>query len=165
MFCTNCGAEQPEAARFCFSCGTALDAGASPEPDETSEISDQTRKRAMLIGLALAPIIFGALFFVSRPAPRPAEEKTCGDWAAAMIYSESHVRAQLRSPSTAKFPGGPWREGVRIGELEKCTWLVKSWVDSQNGFGATIRTDYAAVMEYLPESKEWKVSSLEFFNN
>lgn len=59
--------------------------------------------------------------------------------AAAIVACENAVKAQLRSPGTAKFPG----------LLEKpnaikthAGWQISSWVDSQNIFGATIRTQY-----------------------
>lgn len=57
------------------------------------------------------------------------------------IFIENNL---LKSPGSAKFPA-----------LSRCvvqkqganTWLIKSYVDSENSFGAVIRTHFAGIME------------------
>jgi hypothetical protein len=59
-------------------------------------------------------------------------------------YAKDLVKRRLKAPSTAKFP---WIvEGVHMGD---CVYRVSSYVDSQNGFGAQIRTNYVAEVKHI----------------
>jgi len=57
---------------------------------------------------------------------------------AAFRMSCDAVQASLKSPSTAVFPGSSSAIFARGDDLT----LVTSYVDSQNGFGATVRADW-----------------------
>jgi hypothetical protein len=57
----------------------------------------------------------------------------------ALIQSRMFVEQQLKSPGSAEWCGGT--QGVT--QLNDTTFLVKSCVDSQNGFGALIRSEYS----------------------
>ena len=57
----------------------------------------------------------------------------------AFVYSHNCVEQQLKSPSSAEFPYGT--EGVT--KIDDKTFLINSYVDSQNSFGAMIRTKYS----------------------
>lgn len=54
------------------------------------------------------------------------------------VQTETLVTNMLKSPSSAKFPGASewniWKESGII--------IAQSYVDSQNGFGAMIRSDF-----------------------
>src|SRR5580693_5113852 len=60
------------------------------------------------------------------------------DKSKAYIISQNFVEDRLKSPSTAHFPIFDYS----CKQLEDHTFLVRSYVDAQNAFGATIRTDY-----------------------
>lgn len=77
------------------------------------------------------------------------------DASDACIVAQGFVKDRLRAPATAEFPG--WR-------IPDCTvtqrgriWVVNSYVDSQNAFGAMIRSDYTVEMIYYPASLEWQL--------
>lgn len=56
---------------------------------------------------------------------------------------EEALKSVLKSPSTAKFAGvGDWSIWKQDGQT-----IVKSYVDAQNGFGATIRSEFQFVIE------------------
>lgn len=57
----------------------------------------------------------------------------------AYYNSQQCVKELLKSPSTAEFPSGSEQFVTRIDED---TYLINSYVDSQNGFGAMLRTNY-----------------------
>lgn len=84
---------------------------------------------------------------------RESQSKACGDETMAYVMSQRAAAKQLRSPGTAEFALMPEAKSVRTGT---CKFAISSWVDAQNGFGATVRTHYVADMEYLPDSKTWR---------
>ncbi|MCX6266195.1 MAG: hypothetical protein NTW16_02400 [Bacteroidetes bacterium] len=59
------------------------------------------------------------------------------------VYSvvEQYVPQQLKSPSTAEFPSYSERTN-HVKSLGNNIFIVESWVDSQNSFGAMIRTHF-----------------------
>jgi hypothetical protein len=57
----------------------------------------------------------------------------------AYYYSQQCVKELLKSPSTAEFPSGSDQFVTRI---DNDTFLINSYVDSQNSFGAMLRTNY-----------------------
>ena len=60
----------------------------------------------------------------------------------AYNYAEEFVKKRLKSPSTAEFPG-TFEKNDHIKELGNNEYLISSWVDSQNGFGAMIRSRFS----------------------
>lgn len=62
----------------------------------------------------------------------------------AITIAEKEVKAQLKSPSTAKFSAASETSVTRSGN----TWRVTGWVDAQNGLGATLRNSYTVKIEF-----------------
>jgi DNA-directed RNA polymerase subunit RPC12/RpoP len=82
---------------------------------------------------------------------------------AAYRYAEKYVKQKLKSPSTAKFPS--------VSEKDKHTtsfsttpgvgkYKIESWVDSQNSFGATVRTKFSCIMVF--EDDKVRCEQLKF---
>ena len=97
--------------------------------------------------------------------------KKVEDWKNRLITSEEEyqikswaeesVKAILKSPSTAKFPGSflsPY-EGWSFSK-DGNNFTVSSYVDSQNGFGATMRSKFTITYEWTEGTG--KVVSLIF---
>lgn len=80
----------------------------------------------------------------------------------AYIMMADFVKARLRSPSTADFPGVFDGRGDHVKRVEGQTYMIVSWVDSQNAFGATIRTEFIGKITQYERGK-WKLEELEFF--
>ena len=71
-------------------------------------------------------------------------------WVAAMFLMEDN----LISPSTAKFHGGGWSPYVKY--LANNRYLVTASVNSQNGFGAMVRTYFQAIVrDEKDEHQTW----------
>lgn len=74
---------------------------------------------------------------------------------------ETFVKKRLKSPSKAEFPG------VFEGKTDHVTfdgmgvYSISSYVDSQNSFGATIRTRFSGSIEDVGGGR-WKLISLNF---
>lgn len=66
----------------------------------------------------------------------------------AYSYAEEYVKQNLKSPSSAEFPG-IW-DGKRdhITNLGNREYKIVSYVDSQNGFGAMIRTNWSCIIYF-----------------
>lgn len=75
------------------------------------------------------------------------------DGISAFVMSQKFVKQKLTSPGSAKFP---LSQEAKIKNLDANTWLVTAHVDSQNGFGAMIRTRYQAKLKYLGAEK-WQL--------
>ncbi|NMA13446.1 MAG: hypothetical protein GX933_09745 [Chloroflexi bacterium] len=70
------------------------------------------------------------------------------DKSSFAYATEQNVKASLKAPSTAKFPSLVWNPGDWQFARKKDLVQVKSWVDSQNSFGAMIRSDIYAEYSY-----------------
>ena len=90
-------------------------------------------------------------------SPENREARTCqkGGEVAATVTAQTFVERRLRSPSTADFP---W--GNQATWLGGCDFRVVSYVDAQNGFGATVRTPYMITVAYLPDDDAWRARDL-----
>ncbi|MDD3475053.1 MAG: hypothetical protein PHP08_04130 [Candidatus Dojkabacteria bacterium] len=78
------------------------------------------------------------------------------------MYSKQLVEAVLKAPSTAEFPGGffdPF-SGWGFGK-EGSTYKVSSYVDSQNSFGAMIRSNFYLEFNW-PAGEDLEVTKFIF---
>lgn len=65
-----------------------------------------------------------------------------------MLKRKQFVLQGLKAPATAKFPVFPY-EAIDLGNGR---YKIMSFVDSQNSFGALIRSDWTVVMKTLNNS-------------
>ena len=92
------------------------------------------------------------------------EDERCSNRAMAFVSSQEYVRARLKAPSTAKFPGSS-DSNIKVQYIGDCKHQVYAFVDSQNGFGAMIRTQYYAEMQYISNSgNKWRLLDLKIQN-
>ncbi|HUM44337.1 MAG TPA: hypothetical protein PKI14_15440 [Fervidobacterium sp.] len=120
-----------------------------------------------LVMVILAISIFSIIGFytnenstnTSSQSAQPAHEDKA-DEIEAIIMAEKFVKDRLVSPSSAKFP---WRSSETTAvKVDEDTWVISSYVDSQNRFGAMLRTYYIAKVKYLGNDK-WQLLDLEFY--
>jgi hypothetical protein len=71
----------------------------------------------------------------------------------AWILVEDHVLKYLKNPASAKFPFGASKNCVS--KESDSTYLINCYVDSQNGFGAMIRTYFKAKVEFNEDGDYW----------
>lgn len=71
----------------------------------------------------------------------------------AFYMSQVFVKRMLVSPSSAKFP---WFDESMVMQVGEDTWVINSYVDSQNKFGAMLRTNYIVKIKYLG-NKRWEL--------
>ena len=109
----------------------------------------------------LLSLLLVALLCVLGAGSSDAKESKTGDVHGAWAYMQSFVEKRLKSPQSADFPFGGYRH---VTELGAGRYKVDSYVDSQNSFGANIRTHFEGVikridggweLEYLNFKKKW----------
>lgn len=74
----------------------------------------------------------------------------------AYVMATQIVEQKLKAPGSAKFCG---YTNARVVEYEPGKFTVMGWVDSQNSFGALMRTDFNVVLESTSPNN-WNI--LEF---
>ena len=125
--------------------------------DKKSTIS--TKMSVTIVCIVLA-IIIGFAFFCNSMCSGTEEESESSKEIKALVCSESEVKDYLVSPSSAKFPYIN-SEQVKVEKIEKNKYFVDSYVDSENSFGAMIRTYYSCTVTLFEDDK-YRVENLEF---
>lgn len=87
--------------------------------------------------------------------PRTA---TSGEaWQACKEF----VGDRLKAPSSADFPSDPNRAVKDLTSTpDKQTWVINGVVDSQNSFGAQIRTAFVCKVAYTPADDMWRSTDI-----
>jgi len=80
-----------------------------------------------------------------------------GDVYGAWAYTQQFVEKRLKAPSTANFPYGGSRHVTSLGNDR---YAFDSYVDSQNSFGAELRTHFEGVIKEVPGG--WELERLRF---
>lgn len=78
----------------------------------------------------------------------------------AYNVSMDFVKDRLKSPSTAKFPSSS-EKNQHTKYLGNDAYEIVSWVDSQNAFGAMIRTKFRCEIKFVYEKVQ--LIDIEFF--
>lgn len=79
---------------------------------------------------------------VALTASKPSTENAACNEMYAMVSAEIYVKRQLKSPSTADFQ----RQDKNRVYRRDGQWIYIAYVDSQNSFGAMMRTEFAVIM-------------------
>jgi hypothetical protein len=89
-------------------------------------------------------------------APSRPSHSTLDAW----ISTQQFVEAKLLSPSAAKWP---WVHSDDVAEhLGNGRYMVISYVDSENAFGARIRTRFNCIVQHINDD-EWRLENLTFY--
>lgn len=75
-----------------------------------------------------------------------------GEKGQFIYYAKEFVLQGLKAPSTAEFPGTVLEIGEWKVSRNKNVVTVRSYVDSQNSFGAMIRSNFAVQMNYTDKT-------------
>lgn len=80
----------------------------------------------------------------------------------AGLMAKDYVLVSLKAPSTAEFD---YTHKFMINETEKGLYEVASYVDSQNSFGAKIRSNWYVKIRYISGDaymkKNWKLEDIK----
>jgi hypothetical protein len=128
--------------------------------NETPVAAKRGFRPFVLVGvgvLAGVLVALGAVVFLTRGSAAPTNP---GDStrATAIEKCESAVKDQLKSPGSAKFSGVG--NGEHAGEEPNSNtsytlFELQGNVDSENEFGASLRSTWTCQVGYNPKTKSW----------
>lgn len=76
----------------------------------------------------------------------------------AFVYTQEQIEKQIKSPSSTEWPTA----SESLQKRERNLYTFKSYFDSQNSFGAMIRTKYICVVE--ENNNLYKIIELQLLN-
>ncbi|MCE0981696.1 hypothetical protein [Pseudomonas monteilii] len=122
----------------------------------------KTKARAAVVFAAVVLAAIWVWLYAWSNSPQrevEAQAKDCGNTTLAFVMTQNFVKQRLKSPESAKFPYVNER-GVNVFADGNCGFSVSAYVDSQNGFGAMIRSNYQAAISYDRQTKLWRLGDL-----
>ncbi len=156
--CGECGKEISPKAKSCPHCGAPV--------KELKSFSGCSTAIIVIVLLTLYGAYNEGLLDGKPGDQKPATQsshQTSGDGVtdklAAYDMMEKFVIKRLKSPSTAKFPSVWDDRDKHVRFVSDHTYIITSWVDSQNGFGAMIRTQFTGKIRE-GDNGEWQLLSL-----
>ncbi len=115
--------------------------------------------------------IFGAWLIGSNDSSKTEKstELKCDEGSYAYRLTQDLMKTYLKSPSTAKFSRFPtYSKGNIVDWGSSCRYAIRSYVDSQNSFGAMLRTEYGAHLDIGRDGTvsilRLEINSEEIFN-
>lgn len=102
-----------------------------------------------LVGLACVGGIFAFVFRGGSSSDTPADRSL-----EAKAMCETFVKKQLKAPASAKFSG---ESAAKVSDTE---YTAGGSVDSQNSFGALLRSTFACDLTYDASRQEWTSKSV-----
>lgn len=164
--CFSCGRKSSLESDFCPHCGTCF---------KHNFVSEEKHDRSSSLLFALIFIIF-ALSYLLWKASQPPKVEPSASLNQTQQHSErediprpgipyefakSFVKDRLVSPKTAEFPSISESRCILLSD--KKTWKIISFVDSQNRFGAMIRTKW--YVKIMDTGNAWKLLDIKFYDD
>lgn len=157
--CAICGKDISVNAQACPHCGEPIIQ--PPPPTKPKEV-----KPASFLTTIFWSCVIGSLLVIfgntdPGSGTNKTEKPTTDLSTTAVVQCRNFVTQQLKSPATADFP----LLDHKIWQLKDRTYVVKSYVDSQNSYGATIRSSWHCKVQYVSgdrlDQSNWKLLDLE----
>ena len=145
--CLECGREVSTKAKSCPNCGA-----------EIKKKSGCLKFLWIIIFVIIGIFVIGAIF--SENDDTQTSQDYSNNEILAYNYAKDFVKEKLKSPSSAIFPST--REKVEhVINLGGGEYKINSWVESQNSFGAMIKTDFSCRIIFIDGSVKVKDLKVE----
>ena len=184
--CEECGHHVSEKAQACPKCGAPVAGAHVPSIEDEERHRAEVRVRAEeeakqkiegekkaqaqkesqqgclgCLGLIIVLVVIVKLLPDTDSAAHKTGASSPGDLSTmAVVQSRNYVRDSLSTPSTADFP---WLDHSVLATGNE-TYIVKSYVDAQNEFGATVRYHFVCKVRYTggdhADQRNWALVDL-----
>jgi hypothetical protein len=162
--CPRCGAFSPPNFTNCGNCGLlfVFPPGSAPAPGPVQFLPPRPRSmlNAVLGGLLLLLALVGIATILSNnqmPSGGTNSDGGGNKQNDAFFVCQEFVTERLKAPATADF--APRHESA-ISSSSGDGYEIESYVDSQNGYGAQIRTRYTCIVHPVAGTNQWKLFRL-----
>lgn len=116
----------------------------------------------ILVTFGIFILIIGSIAKCAFSENEPENYWSADNSHGAYWCSQSYVKANLKSPASADFPLSDYKSW----RLDTANYVIKGYVDSQNGFGAMIRTNWRTEMVFNGgdphDGSSWTVKAFSF---
>ncbi|PBC04838.1 hypothetical protein [Mesorhizobium sp. WSM3860] len=112
-----------------------------------------------LIGIGFAALVAIGLYKGPASTPAAASHDDCTDTTMAFVMSLKFVKDRLKAPATASFPWSSL-DGVSTTVSGYCQFRVNAYVDSENSFGANLRSHYSMDLRYNQADEMWYAANV-----
>lgn len=106
----------------------------------------------VIAGVAVAALLALIIWVAVNSAGGPKSEYDANNPAEVKAQCEARIERLLKAPDSAKFDSTATGSG---------TWTVTGTVDSENGFGAVLRSNYQCTVVVNSDSLTTRVDYLE----
>lgn len=127
------------------------------EKEKTKEVyqGDKYVVVKLLFVLVCIIVIIYSVATIFNTSTKTTSKSSSKDYKReAYVMSQEFIQKQLKAPSTAKFPSYYEIEVTQTDNRYK----VEAYVDSENIFGATLRTNYCMILERKDNESWTKIS-------
>ncbi len=166
------------ATKKCKHCQTEVDAKARVCPQCRGKLGTSTGCLAVvfasiiaaifgpMVCTAMLPDIPESALTTAPPPPSPEEVALNEGKTEAQVLCPRAIKARLKSPATAKMPfisrHGGGESFVAVAAEDNSIIRAITYVDSQNSFGAMIRTKFQCDLKKI--DGQWAIIKLETFD-
>ena len=129
---------------------------------------DQPKPKATLIGMIFIIGVVAIISTMCNTMCKPFVDKTMtdSDYLNDRVYcyvaAKDYIKNLLVSPASAKFSTTPIIRSKKESE-GIFVYHIDSYVDSQNAFGAVLRTRFSVSVRYYKKQDKWVVYEYEFY--
>ncbi|MEW6115610.1 MAG: hypothetical protein AB1553_01760 [Nitrospirota bacterium] len=138
--------------------------GDTPPPVKESPTSFNFKRVGKAIGilicLAVVLSLLGAYLKGTSYYNPPAQPQYKPSKFDAFVMCQQFVEKKLKAPSTADFASST---ESTLTAIDRNTFMIISYVDAQNSFGAKLRNHYACKVQHV-DDKNWKLLDLAINN-